>query len=86
MFFRDGIYYSFDRVSGKRESLQTGDKNAAQPLLRAKNEGHLLPALNLQLARTYLSAGDPQFIKRTWHDVFETINPTKTGETRDMAY
>lgn len=82
MFKRDGIYYSFDRTTGKRESLQTTDKFAAQRLIHPKNESHIQPALNLQLARTYLAASDPQMVKRTWTDVLVAIIETKTGETR----
>jgi integrase len=82
MLFRAGVFYSFDRQSGKRESLRTGDKNEAQRLLHAKNEGHVQPALNLQLARTYLAASDPETVRRTWRTVFDEIIKLKAGKTK----
>lgn len=82
MLFRSGVFYSFDRETGKRESLRTGDKVQAQRILQAKNEGHVQPALNLQLARTYLAASDPQTVNRTWRKVFAEIIKTKRGKTQ----
>jgi len=82
MLFRSGVFYSFDRETGKRESLRTGNKLEAQRFLQAKNEGHVQPALNLQLAKTYLAASDPVTVTRTWRIVFEEIIKTKTGKTK----
>lgn len=82
LFVRAGVYYAFDRVTGKRESLHCHDKTAALRLIQARNESHFLPALNLELARTYLMASDRELVKRTWGDVFEAITDTKSGETK----
>ena len=82
MLFRSGVFYSFDRQTGKRATLRTGDKNEAQRLLQAKNEGHVQPALNLQLAKTYLAASDPDTVSRTWRMVINEIIKTKNGKTR----
>lgn len=82
MFIRDGIFYSFDRASGKRESLETSDRDEGQRILQAKNEGHLQPALNLQLAKTYLAASDPETKSRTWENVFAEIVKLKRGKTK----
>lgn len=84
MFRRGGgMFYAQDRETGKQYSLETKDKEAAHRVLHAKNEAHQQPILNLHLARTYLSAGDPATLKRTWRDVFEEIIKTKQGSTRD---
>lgn len=82
LFFRNGVYYSFDRDTGKRESLHCHDKASALRLLHAKNESHFQPALNLEIARTYLMASDPGLTKRTWCDVFESVIQSKKGETK----
>ena len=58
-----GVFYIEDSATLRQESLKTKDKTAAQRLFQAKNASHEQPALNLQLARTYLAAGDP---KRQW--------------------
>lgn len=78
-----GIYYTFDRVTGKRESLGTKDCEAAARLLAAKNEALKQQTIvNLQLARVYLSASDPQTTQRTWSTVFEEVVKAKTGASR----
>jgi hypothetical protein len=82
IFFRDGLFYSFDRENGKRESLKTSDRREAIRLLQAKNEGFEQPALNRQLAKTYLAASDPASVKRTWSDALNALTETKVGETR----
>ena len=38
--------------------------------------------LNLQIARTYLSASDPEVAKRTWQTVMDEMGKTKHGPTR----
>jgi integrase len=82
LFVRAGVYYAFDRDTGKRESLHCQDKTAALSLLQARNESHIQPALNLELARTYLMASDRELLRRTWNDVFNSIVEVKTGETK----
>ena len=77
-----GVYYLCDGLSGKRESLQTTDKSAPQRLLHARNEAVGEPMLNLEIARAYLAASDPQDAKRTWQHVMEEIPTLTTGNTR----
>ena len=47
--------------------------------------------MNLQIARTYLTATDPAFAKRTWQSVMEQMqthgkDSTKTRCARAMKY
>ena len=76
-----GIFFMEDRVTGKQASLQTRDKIAAQRIFNAKNESHQQPAINLQIARAYLMAVDPQVAKRNWQHVMEEILKFKKGAT-----
>ena len=83
MFQRStGIFFIEDRLTRKQESLQTRDRKEAVRLLHAKNEAHVQPAINLQIARAYLTATDPQIAKRTWQNAFGTLIEAKEGETK----
>jgi integrase len=77
-----GVFYVFDQRTGKRESLQTSDKDAALRVLHARNEAQQQPLINRQIARAYLAAGDPEITKRTWQAVMEEIIKTKHDETQ----
>jgi len=46
-----GLFYLFDRHTGKRESLQTAEEAVAKRLLHAKNEAQQQPLINRQIAR-----------------------------------
>jgi integrase len=78
-----GVFYVFDRVTGKRESLETDDEAAAKRLLHAKNEAHVQPIINRQIARAYLAVGDSEITRRTWQVVLDEITKTKRDETRE---
>ena len=78
-----GVFYLFDRHTGKRESLETADEAAAQRLLHAKNEAQQQPLINRQIARAYLAVGDPQITRRTWRDVLVEIIKLKHDATQD---
>ncbi len=82
MFRRAGVYYSQDSVTGKQTSLRTKDESAALTLLHSKNEAYRQPVLNLQIARTYLTATDPEMARRTWQVPMDEMAKTKTGPTR----
>lgn len=79
LFQRSGVYYCEDRETRKQISLRTRDRAEALTLLQAKNESARQPTLNLQMARVYLSAADPQVATRTWQTVMDEIIRTKTG-------
>jgi integrase len=78
-----GVYYLFDRLSSKRESLETNDPSTALRLLHAHNEAPQQPIINRQIARAYLAAGDPEFSKRAWRVVTDEIIKTKRDQTRE---
>src|SRR5580658_3221060 len=69
LFRRAGVFYSEDTTTGKQHSLRTKDEAEALAILHSKNEAHRQPVLNLQIARTYLTAIDE-------------LTKTKTDSTR----
>jgi integrase len=77
-----GVFYLFDRHTGKRASLETADEDAARRLLHAKNEAHQQPLINRQIARAYLAVGDPDITRRTWRGVMAEITKLKHGPTQ----
>jgi len=66
---------------GKQHSLRTKDEAEALTLLHSKNEAYRQPVLNLQIARTYLTATDPEVANRTWQKPMDEMTKTKTGPT-----
>jgi len=74
-----GRFYLHDSVTGKQESLGTADRTEAVRLLHSKNEADRQPAINLQIARAYLAAGDPDIMTRTWQTVMDELVKTKQG-------
>jgi integrase len=83
MFRRGNYFWSHDGETGKQDTLRTKDKATALRLLHSKNEAYQQPILNLQIARTYLTASDPEIGKRTWQTVMNEIVLTKKNATRD---
>jgi hypothetical protein len=79
LFRRAGVYYCEDTTTGKQLSLRTKDEGEAKTLLNAKNESFRQPILNLEIARTYMAASDPQVSKRTWQSPMDAMTRTKTG-------
>jgi integrase len=77
----NGIFFVEDRITGKQESLKTREKVAAQRIFNARNEAHEQPAINLQIARAYLMAGDPLIATRHWQHALEELLKTKQGAT-----
>jgi hypothetical protein len=45
------MYYCFDKVTGKRASLNTTNEDAAQQIIEAKNQAVRQPTINLQIAQ-----------------------------------
>jgi hypothetical protein len=78
----NGKYYAEDTVTRKQSSLKTRDEAEALTLLHSKNEAFRQPVLNLQIARTYLSATDGNAAKRKWQTPMDEMTATKMGETR----
>jgi hypothetical protein len=70
---RNGNFYWQENNSRKQGSLRTTEKREAERLLNAMNESHREPTLNLNLARAYLVAHDPQMARRTWQAVMDEM-------------
>lgn len=77
-----GRYYVHDDLTGKQESLGTSDRATAVRLFHSRSEAVKQPAVNLQIARAYLAASDPQIATRNWQFVMEEMVKLKKGETR----
>jgi len=82
LFRRAGVFYSEDTTTGKQHSLRTKDEAEAVAILHSKNEAHRQPVLNLQIARTYLTATDPEVARRTWQTAMDELTKTKSDTTR----
>lgn len=78
-----GVWYIEDRTSKHQESLRTRNESEAKRILHARNESHRQPAINIQLARAYLSASDPKLVTRTWQDVMKQIVEEKMTTPSD---
>jgi integrase len=81
-----GRFYIHDSVTGKQESLGTAERIEAERLLHSKNEADRQPAINLQIARAYLAAGDPDIMTRTWQAVMDELVKAKQGSTRERYF
>ena len=76
-------FYCVDTLTGKRTSLATSNRDAAEQIVLAKNQALRQPSLNLQIARAYLSGSDSGVATRTWAMALEALVQTKTGSTRE---
>jgi integrase len=78
-----GRYYLHDDVTGKQESLGTNDRATAIRLFLSRQEAEQQPAVNLQIARAYLAASDPQIATRDWQFVMDELVKLKKYQTQD---
>jgi len=78
-----GIYYSYDKETGHKESLKTDQRIPAERLIAAKNQAVEQPALNKGMAKVFLSAASPEFASRTWNAVMEHYVKSGVASTRD---
>src|SRR5438034_9635702 len=69
----NGVFYWQENDSKRQGTLRTTVKHEAERLLKAMNESHREPTLNLNLARAYLAAHDPKMAKRTWQAVMDEM-------------
>ncbi|MGA3266271.1 MAG: tyrosine-type recombinase/integrase [Verrucomicrobiota bacterium] len=79
---RNKLFFSFDSDTGKRESLQTSDREEAKRIIRAKNEAAAQPAINISIAKAYLVGTDPKLVERTWAFVMQEFCAVKKDSTR----
>jgi len=77
-----GRYYLHDDLTGKQVSLGTTDRATAVRLFHSKNESVRQPAVNLQIARAYLAASDPQIATRNWQFVMDEMVKLKRDATQ----
>jgi integrase len=77
-----GRYYLHDDVTGKQESLGTSDRATAVRLFHSRQEAQQQPAVNLQIARAYLAASDPQIATRNWQFVMDELVKLKKCQTQ----
>jgi hypothetical protein len=78
----NGIHYIEDVVTKQQESLRTRDKKQALVLLVARNQAAAQPALNVTMAKAYLSGRSPELSTRNWSDVFEEMITAYDGSTK----
>jgi integrase len=79
---KGGRYYIHDDVTGKQDSLHTTDRATAVRLFHSRQEAEQQPAVNLQIARAYLAASDPQIATRNWQLVMDEMVKLKKDETQ----
>ena len=79
---KGGRYYIHDDVTGKQESLGTNDRATAVRVFHSKSEATKQPAVNLQIARAYIAASDPQIATRNWQFVMEEMVKLKKSGTQ----
>src|SRR5215510_6326145 len=80
---KNGIFYLHHNQTGKQESLKTSDKLQAERLWHARNEAHVQPQINREIAQAYLATCDPESKRRTWESVMEALLCTKRGENKE---
>jgi hypothetical protein len=78
-----GVWYLEDKENHNQVSLRTCVEADAKRLLQARNEAVRQPAINIQIARAYLTASDPKLVTRTWQEVMETLVASKDGTNQD---
>ena len=79
---KGGRYYIHDEVTGKQDSLHTSDRATAVRLFHSRQEAEQQPAVNLQIARAYLAASDPQIATRKWQFVMDEMVKLKKDQTQ----
>jgi len=75
-------FYCVDSETGRRFSLKTKDRDAAEQIVLAKNQSLRQPTLNLQIAKAYLAGTDNGVATRTWQNALESLTNTKHGENQ----
>ena len=76
-------FYCIDSETGRRFSLKTKDRDAAEQIVLAKNQSLRQPTLNLQIAKAYLAGTDNGVATRTWQNAIEALTDTKHDANKD---
>jgi integrase len=77
----NGVYYLQDRHTNRQESLRTKDRSTAKRLLNARNQASEQSAINIALAKAYLSSKSSDITSRTWLDVMNDMAAGYQGPT-----
>ena len=80
----EGLFYVFDQITRKRESLQTTDKAVTSRLLDTKNEVQEQPTINRQIAHVFLAVGHPGTLWTPWQ-LLPKVNQDAWGHYLDEA-
>jgi integrase len=83
---RGHVYYTHDRKTGQRASLNTKNVQTANRLLQAKNEAYEQPLLNTARAKVFLTAQDPLLVQRTWQDVMVEYSGRGKESTQERVH
>ena len=78
-----GQFYCVDSETGKRFSLKTKDRDAAEQIVLARNQSLRQPVLNLQIAKAYLAGSVSGVASRTWQIAIESLTNTKHGANQE---
>lgn len=73
IYRRRGMFYLQDSRTGKQQSLETKDRNAALRLLEIKRQSVVDTGFNQVMLKTCLATQDPLLTKRTWQTVMEQM-------------
>ena len=71
LYQRAGIFYLEDSLTKRQESLGTTNRQEAETLRATRNQAVTHPHANLTIGKAYLSAHDPQLVRRTWRAVMD---------------
>src|ERR1017187_877584 len=80
---RGNQFYCVDSETGRRFSLKTKDRDAAEQVVLAKNQSLRQPTLNLQIAKAYLAGTDSGVATPTWQAALDALVETKHGPTQE---
>jgi len=67
-------YYIQNNSTREQRCLGTSDREEAQKLLDAANQGQQTPALNMMLGKAYITHADPKMATRTWRDAINEMS------------
>lgn len=83
LFMREtDIYYTYDRTTHRKHSLQTKNQDVAERLVAAMNQSNDVPLLNRAMARIYAAGASPELMTRTWSEVMEAYARKCVPSTR----
>jgi len=77
------MFYCMDKISGKRTSLTTTDRDEALQIIEARNNSERQPVLNLQIAKAY-----PNFepsVVRPVENLRESLHYENEGSLRSAT-